>query len=130
MSPEQRTLTEVDGRRLSLSNLDKVLYPAAGFTKAEVISYYLHIAPVMLPHLAGRPVTFTRYPDGVDAKSFFEKHVKKGAPGVGSAPSACRGASTPTATRSSTPRSPTSLRWCGPPTWPPSSCTCRCGARR
>jgi bifunctional non-homologous end joining protein LigD len=80
VGPEQRTLTEVDGHRLTLSNLDKVLYPAVGFTKAEVISYYLHIAPVMLPHLAGRPVTFTRYPDGVDAKSFFEKHVKKGAP--------------------------------------------------
>jgi bifunctional non-homologous end joining protein LigD len=80
VSSEQRTLTEVDGRRLTLSNLDKVLYPAAGFTKAEVISYYLHIAPVMLPHLADRPVTFTRYPDGVEAKSFFEKHIKKGAP--------------------------------------------------
>jgi bifunctional non-homologous end joining protein LigD len=80
VSPENRTITEVDGRRLSLSNLEKVLYPAAGFTKAEVISYYLHIAPVLLPHLAGRPVTFTRYPDGVDAPSFFEKHVKKGAP--------------------------------------------------
>ncbi|HUO48701.1 MAG TPA: non-homologous end-joining DNA ligase, partial [Acidimicrobiales bacterium] len=52
----------------------------AGFTKADVISYYLHIAPVLLPHLADRPVTFTRYPDGVDAPSFFEKHVKKGAP--------------------------------------------------
>jgi len=80
VSPESRTVTEVDGRRLSLSNLEKVLYPATGFTKAEVISYYLHVAPVMLPHLRGRPVTFTRYPDGVDAGSFFDKHVKKGAP--------------------------------------------------
>ncbi len=80
MSPEQRTVTEVEGRRLTLSNLDKVLYPAAGFTKADVISYYLHIAPVLLPHLADRPVTFTRYPDGVDGGSFIEKHVKKGAP--------------------------------------------------
>jgi bifunctional non-homologous end joining protein LigD len=80
MSPEPRTVTEVGGRRLTLSNLDKVIYPATGFTKADVISYYLHVAPVLLPHLAGRPVTFTRYPDGVDAPSFFEKHVKKGAP--------------------------------------------------
>ncbi|HXX90901.1 MAG TPA: hypothetical protein VEI83_11845, partial [Acidimicrobiales bacterium] len=80
MSPEKRTLTEVEGRRLSLSNLDKVIYPDAGFTKADVISYYLHVAPVLLPHLAGRPVTFTRFPDGVGAPSFFEKHVKKGAP--------------------------------------------------
>jgi bifunctional non-homologous end joining protein LigD len=80
VSPEARTITEVDGRRLSLSNLDKVLYPATGFTKADVISYYLHVAPVLLPHLADRPVTFTRYPDGVDAPSFFEKHVKKGSP--------------------------------------------------
>ena len=73
-------MTEVDGRRLTLSNLDKVLYPAAGFTKAAVISYYLRVAPVMLAHLADRPVTFTRFPDGVDGPSFFEKHVKKGAP--------------------------------------------------
>jgi bifunctional non-homologous end joining protein LigD len=80
VSAESRTVTEVEGHRLSLSNLDKVLYPAVGFTKAEVISYYLHVAPVLLPHLAGRPVTFTRFPDGVDAPSFFEKHVKKGAP--------------------------------------------------
>jgi len=80
LSPEQRTQIEVEGRRLTLSNLDKVLYPLTGFTKAEVISYYFHVAPVLLPHLAGRPVTFTRYPDGVDAKSFFEKHVKKSAP--------------------------------------------------
>jgi bifunctional non-homologous end joining protein LigD len=80
VSPERRTVTEVGGRRLTLSNLDKVIYPAAGFTKADVISYYLHVAPVLLPHLADRPVTFTRYPDGVDAPSFFEKHAKKGAP--------------------------------------------------
>jgi len=73
-------VTEVDGLRLTVSNLDKVLYPVAGFTKADVISYYLGVAPVMLPHLTDRPVTFTRFPDGVDGPSFFEKHVKKGAP--------------------------------------------------
>ena len=53
MSPEQRTVIEVDGRRLSVSNLDKVLYPEAGFTKADVIWYYLHVAPFLLPHVAG-----------------------------------------------------------------------------
>lgn len=64
---------EVEGRRLRLSNLDKVLYPEAGFTKAEVVDYYARIAPVMVPHLAGRGVTLRRYPDGVEEGSFFEK---------------------------------------------------------
>ena len=67
------TAVEIDGHQLSLSNLDKVLYPEAGFTKGEVIDYYARIAPVMLPHLAGRCVTFRRFPNGVDGKSFFEK---------------------------------------------------------
>jgi bifunctional non-homologous end joining protein LigD len=69
-----RTAVEIDGRELTLSNLDKVLYPAAHFTKAEVIDYYRRIAPVMVPHLAGRPITFKRYPNGVDGPSFFEKN--------------------------------------------------------
>jgi bifunctional non-homologous end joining protein LigD len=56
-----------------LSNLDKVLYPATGFTKREVIDYYAAIAPVLLPHLHARPLTVTRYPDGVDGKAFFQK---------------------------------------------------------
>ncbi len=73
-------MTEVDGRRLILSNLDKVLYPEAGFTKADVIWYYLHVAPVLLPHLARRPATFVRFPDGVEGQSFFEKHVPRSAP--------------------------------------------------
>lgn len=81
MSPEDRTVTEVDGRQLTLSNLGKVLYPEAGFTKAEVISYYVHVAPVLLPHLRDRPVTFTRWPDGVGGPSFFEKNLPAGAPG-------------------------------------------------
>jgi bifunctional non-homologous end joining protein LigD len=68
---------EVEGRTLKLSNLDKVLYPAAGFTKAEIIDYYARIAPVMLPHLADRFVTRKRYPDGVDSKPFFEKNCPK-----------------------------------------------------
>jgi bifunctional non-homologous end joining protein LigD len=80
LSPEQRTVIEIEGRQLSLSNLDKVLYPEAGFTKADVIWYYVHVAPAMLPHLAGRPLTMTRYPDGVANKSFFEKHSALKAP--------------------------------------------------
>ncbi len=72
--PAARTLVEVDGRELSLSNLTKVMYPEVGFAKAEVIDYYQRIAPVMVPHLAGRPITLKRYPDGVDGPSFFEKN--------------------------------------------------------
>ncbi|HEY8057606.1 MAG TPA: hypothetical protein VID94_02590, partial [Acidimicrobiales bacterium] len=68
-----RTIVEVDGRTLKLSNLDKVLYPETGFTKGEVIDYYTRIAPTMLPHVGDRGVTLRRYPDGVDAGSFFEK---------------------------------------------------------
>jgi len=64
---------EVEGRRLTLSNLDKVLYPETGTTKAEVIDYYARIAPVMVPHLADRGVTLRRFPDGVEGNSFFEK---------------------------------------------------------
>lgn len=63
----------VDGRKLALSNLDKVLYPAAGYTKALVIDYYRRIAPVLLPHLEGKPLTLKRYPDGVEGEFFFEK---------------------------------------------------------
>ena len=65
----------VDGRQLTLSNLDKVLYPQAHFTKAEVIDYYTRMSPVLLPHLEGRPLTLKRYPNGVDAPFFFEKQA-------------------------------------------------------
>ena len=71
---------EVDGRRLSLSNLDKVLYPETGFTKGEVIDYYARIAPVMLPHIEHRALTFKRFPNGVDGGSFFEKRCPKHRP--------------------------------------------------
>jgi bifunctional non-homologous end joining protein LigD len=71
---------EIGGHRLRLSNFDKVLYPAVGFTKAQVIDYYARIGPTMLPHLAGRPVTMVRWPDGVDGKSFFEKRCPSHAP--------------------------------------------------
>lgn len=64
---------EIEGRHLSLSNLDKVLYPDAGFTKADVIDYYRRIAPVLLPHLRGRVPTLVRAPDGPAGQVFFEK---------------------------------------------------------
>ena len=70
----------VDGRRLKVTNLDKVLYPSDGFTKAEVIDYYRQVAPMLLPHLAGRPVTFRRYPNGTAGASFYEKDVSRHAP--------------------------------------------------
>lgn len=67
------TEVEVHGKRLTLTNLDKVLYPEYGWTKAHVIDYYRRIAPVLLPHLRGRAVTLKRYPDGVDGPFFYEK---------------------------------------------------------
>jgi bifunctional non-homologous end joining protein LigD len=71
---------DVEGHRLKLSNLDKILYPETGFTKGEVIDYYSRIAPVLLPHLAGRPLTVKRYPNGVDGTFFFEKNAPRGTP--------------------------------------------------
>jgi bifunctional non-homologous end joining protein LigD len=64
---------EVEGRTLSLSNLDKVFYPETGFTKGEVIDYYTRVSPVLLPHLRGRHLTLKRYPDGVTGPFFYEK---------------------------------------------------------
>ena len=69
------TIVEVQGRKLSLTNLDKILYPATGFTKGQVVDYYVRIAPVLVPHLAGRPLTMKRYPGGVDQEYFFEKNA-------------------------------------------------------
>ncbi len=74
------TVVEIDGRRLTVGNLTKVIYPATGTTKGEVINYYADIAPVLLPHLAGRPVTRKRWPDGVLAHSFFRKDLEVSAP--------------------------------------------------
>lgn len=79
MSPE-RVLTEIDGRELSLSNLDKVMYPDTGFTKSQVLDYYARIADVMVPHLRNRPTTLRRYPHGVEGMSFFEKHAPEHQP--------------------------------------------------
>jgi bifunctional non-homologous end joining protein LigD len=73
--PVTDSSVEIQGRTLKLSNLQKVLYPATGFTKKDVIDYYVRIAPAILPHLAGRALTRKRYPDGVDAEPFFEKNA-------------------------------------------------------
>jgi bifunctional non-homologous end joining protein LigD len=70
----------VDGQVLSLSNLDKVLYPKAGFTKGEIIDYYTRIAPVLLPRISDRPLTRKRWPDSVDKQPFFEKNAPRGTP--------------------------------------------------
>ena len=70
----KKTELVVEGRTLAVSNLDKVLYPKAGFTKGEIIHYYVQIAPVLLPHLKDRPLTMKRYPNGVDAEFFYEKN--------------------------------------------------------
>jgi bifunctional non-homologous end joining protein LigD len=77
---ESKTLIEVEGRQLTLTNLEKVLYPETGFTKAAVVDYYARIAPVLLPHLAGRALTMVRWPDGVTGPSFFEKRCPPHAP--------------------------------------------------
>jgi bifunctional non-homologous end joining protein LigD len=76
----QRFAVQIDGRDLELSNLDKVMYPAAGFTKGEVIDYYTRVAPVLLPHLKDRALTRIRYPNGVDGAHFFEKNAPGGTP--------------------------------------------------
>lgn len=75
-------LVDVDGRELKLTNLDKVLYPKAGFTKGEMVDYYAKVAPTLVPHLAGRPLTLRRFPEGVDDTdaAFFEKRCPKHRP--------------------------------------------------
>ena len=80
MPAGDKIAVQVDGRDLTLTNLAKVLYPADGFTKAEVLDYYQRISAVLLPHVAGRPMTLKRYPDGVDGQSFFAKHAPAGRP--------------------------------------------------
>jgi bifunctional non-homologous end joining protein LigD len=73
-------VVEIEGKHLSLTNLDKVLYPSTGFTKGQVIDYYARVAPVLVPHLAERPLTLKRYPEGVDKEYFFEKNATKHRP--------------------------------------------------
>jgi bifunctional non-homologous end joining protein LigD len=76
----KRLEVDIDGRRLSLSNLDKVFYPETGFTKGQVIDYYTRVAPVLLGHLRGRPLTLKRYPDGVTGPYFYEKQCPRHRP--------------------------------------------------
>ncbi|MEU1465602.1 non-homologous end-joining DNA ligase [Streptomyces sp. NPDC005727] len=73
-------ITEVEGRRVALSNLEKVLYPETGFTKGELLHYYVTVAEVMLPHLRDRAVSLLRYPDGPNGQMFFTKNVPPGTP--------------------------------------------------
>jgi bifunctional non-homologous end joining protein LigD len=81
---EEKVSVQVGERRLTLSNLSKILYPPTdgshGFSKAEVVDYYTRVSPHLLPHLAGRPATFIRFPDGVEGKSFFEKNAPSHTP--------------------------------------------------
>ena len=81
MAESGRVHVEIDGHRLAVSNLDKVLYPLVGFTKAQIIDYYVRIAPVMLPHIEDRGITLRRWPDGVTEDSFFEKRCPSHRPG-------------------------------------------------
>jgi bifunctional non-homologous end joining protein LigD len=76
----KRLEVDIDGRRLSLSNLDKVFYPETGFTKGQLIDYYTRVAPVLLGHLRGRPLTLKRYPDGVTGPYFYEKQSPRHRP--------------------------------------------------
>ena len=78
--PSAEIRTRVGDRELGLSNLDKVLYPLTGYTKAEVINYYVHIAATLLPHIRDRVITRVRFPDGVGAPSFYEKNAPMGTP--------------------------------------------------
>ncbi|WP_369033153.1 MULTISPECIES: non-homologous end-joining DNA ligase [Streptomyces] len=73
-------ITEVEGRRVALSNLEKVIHPATGFTKGELLHYYATTADALLPHLHDRPLSFLRYPDGPDGQVFFAKNVPPGTP--------------------------------------------------
>lgn len=81
MSPTESVVeVRVDNRTLRLTNLDKVLWPKAGFTKGQMIDYYTRVAPALLPHLRDRPLTLKRYPDGVDGQMFYEKNCPKHRP--------------------------------------------------
>jgi bifunctional non-homologous end joining protein LigD len=78
--PQSRVAVRVGSQTLSLSNLDKVLWPRDGYTKGDLIGYYQNVAPLALPHLAGRPLTLQRYPNGIDGAAFFEKQMPRGTP--------------------------------------------------
>ena len=78
--PKKEVYTEVEGQKVKLTNLNKVLYPEANLTKAEIISYYLEVAPKMIPHLIGRPLTLIRFPDGIQNKTFYTKNMPSWTP--------------------------------------------------
>ena len=80
MAKAKEVVVDIEGRHLKLSNLDKVLYPESGFTKGQVIDYFVRIAPVLLPHLHDRPLTMKRYPNGVNSEYFYEKNCPKHRP--------------------------------------------------
>ena len=81
MSPDPEGVwVEVEGRRVRLTHLDRVLYPSTGFTKAEMVDYYSRVATALLPQLRDRPVTRIRFTEGVDGEKFFEKNTPRGAP--------------------------------------------------
>ncbi len=119
----KRVEVEVEGRTLSLSNLDKVFYPETGFTKGELIDYYTRVSPALLPHLRDRALTLKRYPNGVTGQFFYEKQCP------GHAPDWVRTAHDPLALERARHRlraSPTTWRRSsGSPTSPTSSCTRR-----
>jgi len=81
MTMAQKQQIKAGGRAIAVSNLDKVLYPEAGFTKGQMIDYYIRISPVLLPHLKDRPITLKRYPEGVDGGFFYEKQCPEHRPG-------------------------------------------------
>jgi bifunctional non-homologous end joining protein LigD len=80
MATASESIVDIQGKQLRLSNLEKVLYPEVGFTKAQVIDYYVRIAPVLLPHLRDRPLTMKRYPEGVNGQHFYEKNCPRHRP--------------------------------------------------
>ena len=120
---------EVEGRELKLTNLDKVLYPKAGFTKGEVVDYYAKVGATMVPHLNGRAVTLRRFPEGVEDldSAFFEKRCPKHRPKW---VKTARCAPAPTPARSTSASATACRPWSGWRSWRRSSCTRRCRLSR
>jgi bifunctional non-homologous end joining protein LigD len=80
LTADKKTVVQIDGRKITLTNLNKVLYPKANFTKALVIDYYTRVSSYLLPHLQDQPVTLKRFPNGINAEFFYEKNAPKGTP--------------------------------------------------
>jgi bifunctional non-homologous end joining protein LigD len=78
--PRKSEVVRIEGREITISNLEKILYPAAKFSKAQVIDYYVHISKYILPHLKDRPVTRKRFPGGIEGQFFYEKEAPKFTP--------------------------------------------------